>query len=164
MQDYRMGWPGLMIAETVRQRRKMLLHLKCLFWCLNQMQTRYDLNLVLYSLEHQQVHLEILDSNLGDNVEFLIENFEREDLSRLARSMRHLPDNLGEVEYADKKFIMGHYIQAIEDFGPITAGTYGIISSLLPNLQGLFLVDGDHLFQTPFQPNDVRIIFGTYIV
>lgn len=153
-----------MTVEAVRQRRKLLLHLKCLFWCLNQMQTRYDLNLVLYSLEHRTAHPEILDSNLGDNVSFLLEHLEPEDLGRMAEAMRHLPDSLDQVEYADKQFILGHYVQALCDFGPITEGTYGIISTLVPTLHGLFLVEGGHLFESPFEPDDVRVIFGTYVV
>lgn len=152
------------VADQLRQRRKLLHHLKCLFWCLNQMQTRYDLNLVLYSLEHRNIHPEIRDSNLGDNVAFLIENFEPEDLSRLAGAMRHLPETVGQVEIADKQFILGHYIQAVDDFGPITPGCYGVIVALSPSMHGLFLVDGNHLFESPFHAEQVRVIYGTYIV
>lgn len=159
-----MNFMGLRVADNVRQRRKLLHHLKCLFWCLNQMQTRYDLNLVLYSLEHRNIHPEIRDSNLGDNVAYLIDFFESEDLSRLAEAMRHLPETIGQVEWADKQFIVGHYIQSLEDFGPITPGCYGVIVALSPALHGLFLVDGDHLFESPFDSEQVRVIYGTYII
>jgi hypothetical protein len=55
-------------------------------------------------------------------------------------------------------------VQSLNDFGPIPAGTYGIISSVTPQLRGLFYVDGGHLIEVPFAPSDIRVIFGTYIV
>lgn len=153
-----------MLAQTVQHRRKLLHHLKCLFWCLNQMQTRYNVNLVLYSLERQSIHPEIFDSNLGDNLKYLMENLEPEDLDRMGGAMRHLSESIGSLDMADKHFEMGHYVQSLEDFGPITAGSYGIISSITPQLRGLFYLEGGHLIEAPFAPSDVRVIFGTYIV
>lgn len=153
-----------MLVHTVQQRRKVLHHLKCLFWCLNQLQTRYNINLVLYSLEHLSVHAEIADSNLGDNVRYLLDHLESEDLSRLSGAMRNMGQSIGAMAIDDKQFEMGHYVQSLDDFGPITAGTYGIISSITPQLRGLFYLEGGHLMEVPFAPSDIRIIYGTYIV
>lgn len=153
-----------MLTQAVQQRRKLLLNLKCLFWCLNQMQTRYDLNLVLYSLEHMLIHPEVRDSNLGDNLAYLIEHLPPEDLARVAGAMEHLPESEGQVELGDKSFCLGHYIQALTDFGPIAEGSYGIIATVTPKLRGLFLVDGERLHESQFEPDQVRVIFGTYIV
>lgn len=152
-----------MLVQQAQQRRKMLHHLKCLFWCLNQMQPRYNVNLVLYSLEHLAVHPEIADSNLGDNVRYLLDNLEYEDLSRLGMALRHLVESAGSIDMDDKHFEVGHYIQALEDFGPITAGAYGITAAITPQLRGLFYLEG-HLMEAPFAPADVRVIYGTYIV
>ena len=154
----------MMLVQTVQQRRKLLLHLKCMFWCLNQMCTRYNVNLVLYSLEHGSIHPEILDSNLGDNLKYLMEHLEAEDLARVGAAMRHLARSIGSIDVDEKHFEMGHYIQSLGDFGPITAGTYGIISSITPQLHGLFYLEGGHLIEVPFAPSDIRVIFGTYIV
>lgn len=153
-----------MLAQSVQQRRKVLLHLKCLFWCLNQMQTCYNVNLVLYSLEHHSIHPEIVDSNLGDNLKFLLEHLDYEDLNRVGGAMHHLAQSIGSMDMGDKHFEMGHYVQSLNDFGPIASGTYGVISSVTPQLRGLFYVDGGHLIEVPFAPSDIRVIFGTYIV
>lgn len=153
-----------MLVQPVQQRRKVLHHLKCLFWCLNQMQTRYNINLVLYSLEHLSVHPEISDSHLGDNVHYLLEHMEGEDLSRLSGAMRHLSQSIGAMDIGEKHFEVGHYVQSLEDFGPITAGTYGVISSVTPQLRALFYLEGGHLMEVPFAPSDIRVIYGTYIV
>jgi hypothetical protein len=153
-----------MLAQTVSQRRKLLLHLKCLFWCLNQMQTRYNVNLVLHSLEHESIHPEIIDSNLGDNLRYLKDNLDPEDLERIGGSMRHLSQSMVALDMDEKHFEVGHYIQSLNDFGPITAGTYGVIAAVTPQLRGLFYLDGGHLIEAPFAPSDVRVIFGTYLV
>jgi hypothetical protein len=144
--------------------RKLLLHLKCLVWCLHQMQTRYDLNLVLYSLERHSLHPEIMDSHLGDNLNFLIQHLDLEDLSRLSDAMRHLPETLATMDIGEKHFEMGHYIQCLDGFGPISADSYGVITSITPQLRGLFLLEGAHLLEAPFAPSHIRVIFGTYIV
>jgi hypothetical protein len=153
-----------MLVQSVQQRRKLLLHLKCLFWCLNQLQTRYNVNLVLYSLEHLSVHPEIADSNLGDNVRYLLDHLDLEDITRLSGAMGHLAHSIGSVDIDDKHFEVGHYIQSVEDFGPITAGAYGIIAAITPQLRGLFYLDGGHLMEVPFAPSDIRVIYGTYII
>lgn len=153
-----------MLAQAVHQRRKLLLHLKCLFWCLNQMQTRYNVNLVLYSLDHETIHPEIVDSNLGDNLRYLKDNLEPEDLERISGAMGHLAQSTVAVDMGEIHFEVGHYIQSLNDFGPITADTYGVIASVTPQLRGLFYLEGGHLIEAPFAPSDIRVIFGTYIV
>ena len=155
---------SLMLVQLVQQRRKLLLHLKCLFWCLNQMQPRYNVNLVQYSLEHGAIHPEIENSNLGDNLRYLLDHLDAEDRLRIGGAMRHLAESIGSVDIGDKHFEMGHYIQSLNDFGPITEGTYGVISSITPQLHGLFYLEGGHLIETSFAPSDIRVIFGTYIV
>jgi hypothetical protein len=128
------------------------------------MQPHYNLNLVLYSIEHGELHPEISDSNLGDNLSFLIDHLEPESLSRLGEAMDDLGHSIAAMDLGDKHFEMGHYIQALNNFGPITKGAYGVISAITPQLRGLFYFDGGHLYGTPFAPSDVRVIFGTYIV
>ncbi len=147
-----------------RQTRKILLNLKCLFWCLHQLQTRYDLNLVLQSLERRAIHPEIADSNLGDNLTYLLDHLAPEDLPRLAEAIDGLPLSAGSTDIMDKHFEIGHYIQSLTDFGPIRSGTYGIISAVTPQLRGLFLVEGDSLIEAPFPPESTQTIFGTYVI
>lgn len=150
--------------QSLENSRKLLLHLKCLFWCLHQMQTRYDLNLVLYSFEHKLTHPEIADSNLGDNVGYLLEHVGPEDISRLCDALRNLPETVSSQDTSEKHFEIGHYMQAINKFGTIPDGSYGVISSITPQLRGLFYVDQEKLVEVPFAPKDIQVIFGTYIV
>jgi hypothetical protein len=154
----------LKMPTHAQLRRQMLLHLKCLIWCLHQMQTRYDLNLVLYSIERRAVHPEIRDSNLGDNLSFLLEHLEPADLDRLSAALHRLPLTTGSLDTGDLHFEIGHYIQAVRDFGPIRRGDYGVIARISPQLRGLFYLDGAHLIEAPFESADVRTIFGTYII
>ncbi len=81
----------MMSAVATEQRRKILHHLKALVWCLHQMQTRYDLNLVLYSLDHHEIHPEICESNLGDNLAYLVGHLGPEDQVRLSETVRRCP-------------------------------------------------------------------------
>jgi hypothetical protein len=153
------------LADSVQQRRRLLLHLKCLVWCLHQMQVRYDLNLVLYSLEHRSIHSEIANSNLGDNLTYLLEHLESGDCERLSHALGNITETVGSLDVGDKHFEMGHYLQALNDFGPVPAGAYGIISNITPQLRGLFFVDRTgQLIERTFSPADIRTIFGTYIV
>jgi len=154
----------LQSVDAASQRRIFLLHLKCLFWCVHQMRPRYNLNLVHYSIEHGEVYPEIRDSNLGDNLAYLLGHLGPEDLARLGEALEDLGHSVGAMDIGDKHLEMGHYIQSIHDFGPIAAGTYGIISAITPQLRGTFYFDGGHLYGAPFAPSDVRVIFGTYIV
>lgn len=158
-----MSFPAPVAART-KSTRKLLLHLKCLFWCLHQTQTRYDLNLVFHSLERHRIHPEMADSNLGDNLAFLLEHLEDPDLKALAAALRDLSESIAVMDIADKHFEIAHYLQSLEPFGPIPRGAYGIISRISPQLRGLFVTDGNHLIETPFPPASVRTIFGTYIV
>jgi hypothetical protein len=130
------------------------------------MQTRYDLNLVLYSLEHRELHPGIRDSNLGDNVTFLLQHLEDEDIARVCGTMSRLPESVASLDLADKHLEIGHYIQATRDFGPIKADTYGVISAISPHPHGLFVLEGDgsRLIEAAFDPADVRTIFGTYVI
>lgn len=142
-----------------------MLHLKCLVWCLHQVTQRYDRNLVLYSLEHKRVHPEIADSNLGDNVAYILTHLPAEDLPTVARVIQGLNDSVAEQDISEKHFSIGHYLQAQADFGPVKAGSYGIISAITPQLRGLFYLDDDgHVVETAFGPSNVGVIFGTYIV
>ncbi|MCL5271026.1 MAG: hypothetical protein M1457_10885 [bacterium] len=150
--------------DMVQRRRKFLLHLKCLLWCVHQMHTRYDLNLVLYSLEHESVHPEIKDSNLGDNLAHILDHLEPEDVARLSQALARLPESIGAMDIGDKHFEIGHYIQALQGFGPITEGAYGVITAITPQLRGLFYLEGARLIEAPFAPSAIRVIFGTYIV
>lgn len=153
-----------MRVPSLNERKKLLLHLKCLLWCLHQMQTRYDLNLVLYSLEHFRIHSEIRDSNLGDNLNYILSYIDPEDALRLGDALRHLPESIGSLDMGEQHYEVGHYIQSLDDFGTITAGAYGVITAITPQFRGLFYLDGGHLMQSEFAPSDVRVIFGTYIV
>lgn len=142
-----------------------MLHLKCLVWCLHQVTQRYDRNLVLYSLEHRRVHPEIADSNLGDNVAYILQHLPGEDLPIVASVIQGLNDSVAEQDISDKHFSIGHYLQAQADFGPVRAGSYGIISAITPQLRGLFYNDETgRIGEVPFGPSNVGVIFGTYIV
>jgi hypothetical protein len=70
------------------------------------------------------------------------------------------------LDLTDKHLEIGHYIQSTRGFGPIRASAYGIISSISPRPTGLFLLESDcpRLIESPFAPEDVRTIFGTYII
>lgn len=151
-------------AVATDQRRKILHHMKALVWCLHQMQTRYDLNLVMYSLDHHEIHPEIRESNLGDNLTYLLDHLDPEDQVRLSETVRRLPESISSMDIVENHFEIGHYIQAKRPFGPVTEGQYGIIASISPQLRGLFLLEDGHIANMAFDPSAVRCIFGTYIV
>jgi len=94
---------------------------------------------------------------------FLLEHFDPEDLERLQSALSHIMESRDSIEVGDKEFMVGHYVQAVDDFGPIAADSFGIICSVTPELRGLFLLDGAHLMESPFAPANVRVIFGTYV-
>lgn len=146
-----------------QQRRQVLLNLKCLFWCLENMGRQYDLNLVKHSLELNYLHRDLEDSNLGDNIQFLMDHLEAADRQRILEALDHMSQSRPSVDVGGKHFEIGHYLQTEYDFGAIAEGSYGIICSVTPQLRGLFYFDGPHLMESAFAPSNVRIIFGTYI-
>lgn len=150
--------------EPGQIQRKVLLNLKCLFWCLHELQQQYNLNLVLHSLERRAIHPDIVNSHLGDNLEYLLGTLESEDIEALQSALRHMADSRSMMEIEGKHFEIGHYVQAVDDFGPIAEGSYGVISSITPQIRGLFLLDGNRLMESTFAPSNARVIFGTYII
>lgn len=149
--------------QAGQQRRQVLLNLKCLFWCLENMGRRYDMNLVKHSLELNYLHRDLEDSNLGDNLQFLMDCLEQADRQRILEALDHMAESRASVDVGEKHFEIGHYLQTEYDFGPIAAGSYGIICSVTPQLRGLFYLDGPSLMETEFAPSNVRTVFGTYI-
>jgi hypothetical protein len=150
--------------EPGQVQRKILLNLKCLFWCLHEIRQNYNFNVVVHSLERGVIHPDIVDSHLGDNLEYLLESFAPEDVARIRQSLTRMMDSRTSLDIDGRNFTVGHYIQAMDDFGSIAAGSYGIISSITPQMRGLFLLEGTHLREEVFAPSNVRIIFGTYVL
>lgn len=149
--------------EPCQLERKILLNMKCLFWCLHEMDQQYNLNLTLYSLDRKALHPDIELSHLGDNLDYLIHNLEPDDIARVQEALARIGASKSSMTISDRQFIIGHYVQAIDDFGPIAAGSYGVISAITPELRGLFLLEGRRVMESSFAPSNVRIIFGTYI-
>ena len=152
------------LSPVDERHKRLLLHLKCLFWCLHEMQVQYDLNLAIYSLERHTLHPALADSNLGDNLAFLIEHLGEGDLARVRSAVSHVRESIGSRDIANKHFELGHYIQSTHSSGPVAAGSYGVIVAISPQLRGLFCLEGGHLIESSFEPSGVRTIFGTYIV
>src|SRR5262245_26337418 len=128
--------------ERLHDQRKILLNLKCLFWCLHELRQNYNLNLALHSLERRTIHPDIANSHLGDNLEFLLDTFPSEDLEHLQHALSLMNDSKASIDIDYKHFEIGHYVQAITDFGPIAEGSYGIICAITPQLRGLFYLEG----------------------
>lgn len=144
-------------------QRHFLLNLKCLFWCVHQLGRQYDLNLVAHSLAQGRLHPEIEDSNLGDNIRYLMKHISPEGLIHVQHGLTQLARSRASVDVGDKHFEVGHYVQALDAFGPIAEGTYGIICSVTPEMRGLFYLEDGNVMEAEFAPSDVRVIFGTYV-
>ncbi len=157
--------PSIPLAplQPGQQRRQVLLNLKSLFWCLRQLRHEYNINLVVHSLERRYLHPDIADSHLGDNIAYLMETLDEADLDHIIEALGRLGASQPAVDMGDKHFEIGHYIQAIGEFGAIAEEIYGIITCVTPELRGLFYLEGPHLMESAFAPSDVRVIFGTYI-
>lgn len=151
------------IPPTDQVDRKVLLNLKCLFWCIHELRQQYNLNLTLHTLEQGRLHPDLVDSHLGDNLSFLMETFEGDDLARLRHGLERITESRASIDVGDKHFEVGHYVQATGSFGPIAEESYGVICSVTPELRGLFYLEGGHLMESAFAPSDVRVIFGTHV-
>ena len=108
-----------MSAEPGQSQRQVLLNMKCLLWCLLQMSRQYSTNLALHSLEAGELHADIQDSNLGDNLQFLIDTFGRADRDRIIDALGPMAGSQASVDIGGKHFEVGHYVQALKSFGPI---------------------------------------------
>lgn len=150
-------------GSALVKRRQALLHLKSLFWCLHQLSRQYNLNLVQHSIERGSLHPDLDGSNLGDNIQYLLDTFDEHDRRHILDALRHQAHSRAAMDVAEKHFEIGHYVQAETSFGPIAEGSYGIICAITPQLRGLFYLDGDSLMTSAFAPSDVRVIFGTYV-
>jgi hypothetical protein len=92
-----------------------------------------------------------------------MEHLEDGDRHRILEALDSMTKSRPAIDVGEKHFEIGHYVQTEYDFGPIAAGSYGIICSVTPQLRGLFYFDGPHLMECAFAPSNVRTIFGTYI-
>lgn len=145
--------------------RYLLFHLKSLFWCLHQDGMHYNLSLVLSALMTRRIPPQIENSNLSDSLGVLLSQLDAENLYCIASALSSMTNSAASIELGERHFEIGHYLQCITAIGPITAGSYGIVSCTTPQLRGLFYVTQGHseiheLLIAPFQ---VRTLFGLYV-
>jgi hypothetical protein len=144
--------------------RKLLLHVKSLVWCLNKAQQHYNLGLITVSLESGKVIDVLRDTNLGDNLAYLLSTLtDRRDIETLIGCLRRVPDSAAARHINDMHYEVGHYLQTLEDVDNVPRGSYGIISFLGGKIKGLFYVENKGLVETVISPSSVKIIYGTIV-
>ncbi len=151
-------------AGATMDLRKLLLHIKSLVWCLNKAQQHYNLTLITASLENGRVIDALRDTNLGDNLAYLLSTLtDRRDIQTLIGCLQRVPASTSARQIDDMHYEVGHYLQTLEDVDDVPGGSYGIISFLGGKLKGLFYVENKGLVETVISTSNVRVIYGTRI-
>jgi hypothetical protein len=144
--------------------QKILLHIKSLLWCSTKAGQQYNLGLITASLSEGRVLESLQNTNLGDNLAFILSILKRpKDRRTLIACLEALPKSSCQVEVGREKYEIGHYLQALEDLASVPKGSYGLISRLNKRIRGLFYVEGSGLIETTIKPEQVRVIYGTTI-
>ncbi len=150
--------------------RDLLLHLKSLIWCLNKDRKRYNLRLILDSLNARHVPESIQSAPLGQNLNYLIQNLAPQgSLQTLVHSLHRIRKSDVKSEGALGDLELGHYLKTKRAVEEIPPGSYGVVSFLgnvidgLNVINGLFYVEGRGLMEKTISPEQVDVIFGTTI-
>lgn len=145
--------------------RDLMLHLKSLLWCLSKDSKRYNLNLIMDSLNSRQVPESIQRTPLGRNLIFLIDELTCcGGFPSLLSALRKIPQSeccidtpLGQIE-------MGQYLTNIENIEDLPAGCYGVASFTSKDcLMGLFYCEGAGIVEKKFNLAQIKLIEGTLI-
>ena len=144
--------------------RDLLLHLKSLIWCLNKDRERYNLRLILDSLNARHVPESVQSAHLGQNLNYLIQSLASQgSLQTLVHSLRRIRKSEVESAGALGDIELGHYLKTKKAMEDIPRGSYGVVSFLGKAIHGLFYVEGRGLVERTVNPNQVDVIFGTTI-
>lgn len=151
-------------TDAIMDLRKLLLHMKSLVWCLNKAQQHYNLTLITASLENGTVIDALRDTNLGDNLAYLLSALtDRRDIQTLIGCLKRVPASSPARQINDMHYEVGHYLQTLEDVNNVPKGSYGIISFLGDRIKGLFYVENTGLVETVISTSNVRVIYGTRV-
>jgi hypothetical protein len=151
-------------AGTTLDLRKLLLHIKSLVWCLNKAQQQYNVTLMTASLENGSVIDALRDTNLGDNLAYLLSTLPPgRDIQTLIGCLRQVPASAPAHHIGEMHYEVGHYLQTLENVNNVPKGSYGIISFLGDQTKGLFYVEKKGLVETLITWPSVKVIYGTRI-
>jgi len=144
--------------------RDLMLHLKSLLWCLNKDRERYNLRVILDSLNARHVPVSIQGTPLGNNLNFLIYELNARGgidplldvLQNISTSNQKLARDCVEIE-------VGQYLKTLKPIEDVPAGSCGVICFLGKTIQGLFYVENLGLRKKDIILDQVKVIYGTFI-
>lgn len=143
--------------------KKILLHIKALVWCLHRVCQKYNLELIIESLKHGKVHPEIFKTNLGENVQYIIDNLDKKDIPELIKSLRDVNKrrmNLLNLTKEDDE--IGYYIKSTEQIEELPPQSYGIVIKKNNDLEILFFNNDVGLVTKDVEKSQIEIVSGTF--
>jgi hypothetical protein len=144
--------------------KDLMLHLKSLVWCLASHKHRYNLRLVLDSLNARHVPESIQGTTLGQNLNYLIfELNNRGELHGLLITLQKIEKSKSSINKGTVVLELGQYIRAEVAFNGIPKGSFGVISFIDTEVFGLFYIEGKGLVERIIKMKLIKIIRGTFI-
>jgi len=144
--------------------RDLFLHLKSLIWCLNKNGDRYNLKMILDSLNARHIPESIQMTPLGRNLTYLIHELStRGGVQPLLKTLRKIRSSETGQKTPEGEIELGQYLQTTRDLDELPPGTFGVISFLGPIMRGLFYLEDRGLVEKPVTLSQVRVLPGTTI-
>ena len=145
--------------------RDLMLHLKSLLWCLAKDSKRYNLNLIMDSLNSRQVPESIQRTPLGRNLLFLIDELACcGGFPDVLSALKKIPKCECSIDTLMGPIEMGQYLVTIKKIEQLPVGSYGVISFISKDrLMGLFYSEGAGIVEKKFKMDQIKIIKGTLI-
>jgi len=140
-----------------------MLSLKALFWCTGKQQGKYNVDEICGCLTEQCVSESLVPTSLGKNLCLLMEIFPYPQCQPLLESLARLRQSQVSKTIEGKDYELGHYVRALQNFGEVKAGDYGVLFFIDYHLQGLFLLTPQRLAAASFIPDQIDLIYGILI-
>lgn len=149
----------------MKNLNKLFWHIKCLVRCLRWDCEKYDIGLIVSSLEKRNVSPDIADSPLGKNIKYILENLADGDIKTLLKSLKDVSPRKAVLAKAlREQDEVGNYVKAVKGAKSVPPESYGIIFKKTDKLFGLFLDSStDTLFIKEVVLSDVNFIPGKNI-
>jgi len=144
--------------------KRFLLHIKALVWCLHRVCQKYNLTTVIESLKEGKIHPSLVDTNLGENIKYIIDNIENEnDIQKLIQYLNDVPKHkVGLSNLLKNDDEVGYYIKSLEQIGDVPPGCFGVVMKSNSNLEVIFYLDKEGLIKKIVKPDQIELIPGTY--
>jgi hypothetical protein len=141
-----------------------LLYLKALIWSVFVAYGEQTISAIVECLDSGRVfndRPELVDTNLGDGLRFLIQRFpDSKDREILAAALRNVKHSRPSLVYRNMMIEVGHYVMSREGITDVPIDRYGVIYQVeADRVHVLFRLPDGHLMDCTVHPSQVTPLY-----